>query len=344
MKRTGRLLALDEPLLDVFSAGRRGPPERFSFGQLEQIRRTVRYVPEVMVKVTGGGSSECAVAAHVAYVGHSGEAQIESDRGDVIEPDEQKELLKSWNLDLVAGQYRASKGNQPVASRIKLVHNIVLGMPATTPPDKVLAAGRAFARKHFGAQHRYLVALHTHQKHPHVHLVVKAEHEFGGRRLHIDKAMLRQWRQDFAQLMREQGIAANATSRAVRGKIRRREQSGLYRLLVRDPQDSYTLQEKLDDVVRELRTAGKVRDPNRQKLLVTRNALISGWTAIAKALESQGDPDLAARVLAFTRSLAPVRTDRERLAEQLIDKAQSKQTRDREPRDRFRDRSLERTR
>lgn len=57
------------------------------------------------------------------------------------------------------------------------------------------------------------MVLHTDQKHPHVHLVVKAENELG-RRLHIDKQLLRDWREDFARLMREQGIAANATPRA----------------------------------------------------------------------------------------------------------------------------------
>ncbi|MGH8289145.1 MAG: relaxase/mobilization nuclease domain-containing protein [Steroidobacteraceae bacterium] len=84
-------------------------------------------------------------------------------------------------------------------------------MPAETPPDKVLAAAKNLARENF-ARHRYVMALHTHQRNPHVHLVVKEEREIEPGRLHIDKATLRKWRQDFARLMREQGIAANATS------------------------------------------------------------------------------------------------------------------------------------
>jgi hypothetical protein len=35
-------------------------------------------------------------------------------------------------------------------------------------------------------------------------MVVKAEGA-DGRRLHIDKEMLREWREDFARMMREQG-------------------------------------------------------------------------------------------------------------------------------------------
>ena len=71
-------------------------------------------------------------------------------------------------------------------------------MPSPTPPEKVLAAARRFAREKFGDQHRYAMVLHTDQRHPHVHMVVKAESEEGPR-LHIDKAMLRVWREDFAR-------------------------------------------------------------------------------------------------------------------------------------------------
>jgi hypothetical protein len=80
-----------------------------------------------------------------------------------------------------------------------------------------LAAARTFARERFGLKYRYAMALHTHQEHPHVHIVVKAE-GLDASRLHTDKAMLREWRQDFARMMRDQGIAANATPRVVRGR------------------------------------------------------------------------------------------------------------------------------
>src|SRR4029077_20079428 len=122
-----------------------------------------------------------------------------------------------WHLELSPGQYRQAKDGRPRPRELKLVHNIVLSMPQPTPPHKVLKAARSFARERFGAQHPYAMALHTDQEHPHVHLVVKAEGR-DGRRLHIDKATLREWREHFAQLMRDQGVAANATSRVVRGR------------------------------------------------------------------------------------------------------------------------------
>ena len=67
----------------------------------------------------------------------------------------------------------------------------MLSMPTGTPPDKVLAAVRNFAREQFWGQHRYAFALHTDEDHPHVHLVLKAVSEQGVR-LNIRKATLRQ--------------------------------------------------------------------------------------------------------------------------------------------------------
>jgi hypothetical protein len=39
-------------------------------------------------------------------------------------------------------------------------------MPSSTPPDKVLAAARKFAREKFALKHRYAMVLHTEQQHP----------------------------------------------------------------------------------------------------------------------------------------------------------------------------------
>ena len=203
-------------------------PGRFSLAQIAQITRTVSRTPEVMVKVTGGGTRRGAVAAHFGYISRRGALEIETDEGEFIAyPEQQKQLLDEWHLELTAGQYRRQKQGGPARRPTKLVHNIVLSMPAPTPADKVLAAARKFAREKF-THHRYAMVLHTDQKHPHVHLVVKAENELG-RRLHIDKQRLRDWREDFARLMREQGIAANATSRAIRGENKKNPREKIFK-------------------------------------------------------------------------------------------------------------------
>jgi hypothetical protein len=166
-----------------------------------------------------------------------------------------------WHLDLSLGHHRGARGTNAFARPVKLVQNIVLSMPSPTPPDKVRAAAKAFAREKFGAKHRYAMVVHTHQQHPHVHLVVKAEREDGKGRLHIDKAMLRAWRQDFAQEMRRQGIAANATPRSVRGQTKRAAKNVFYRTQARG--ESYALREKLDDIIRGLSETARTRGDDR---------------------------------------------------------------------------------
>ena len=341
-RRVVRVSSNGPPLLDVFSAARAGPRERLSLAQMEHIWRTVRRVPEVMVKVTGGGRSVRAVAAHLAYISHYGEVELESDRAEHVSDDGQRELLNTWHVELSAGQYRPKGTARSVASGIKLVQNVVLAMPAGTPPHKVLAAAKHFAREKFGAQHRYLMALHTHQQHPHVHLVVKAERENGRGRLHIDKAMLREWRQDFAQMMREQGIAANATPRSMRGQTKRATKDEFYR--TRQRGESYTLREKVDGVVRELSQAQTISDPARVRLLKTREAVVAGWNAVAAKLESQGEIVLGGEVRYFAMHLPPVLTDRERLAAELLPYAKERRSARTRGDDRVRDRTLERTR
>lgn len=302
------------PALDIVSRARRGPPEseRLTIGQIEQIRRTVRRVPEVMVKVTGGGRKVSAVAAHLVYISHDGRLELETDDGQRVAKAGQNELLSDWHLELSAGQYRPPprRTKKPFAG-IKLVHNIVLSMPAPTPPEKVLAAARTFARERFGLKYRYAMVLHTHQEHPHVHIVVKAE-GLDASRLHIDKAMLREWRQDFARMMRDQGIAANATPRAVRGRSMRAEMDGRYRTKRRGT--SLALRDKVEGVARELARSGTIRDPAHAKLAGTRKAVVAGWIGVAILLDERGETALAAEVRQFVKSLPPVLTDRERIA------------------------------
>ena len=304
--------------LEIVSHARRGPgaSAKLTADQIAQIRRTVRRVPEVMVKVTGGGRSVGAVAAHLAYISQHGEIEIEADDGQRVSREGQKGLLRGWHLDLSPGQYRPPpRGSKRSAPGIKLVHNIVLSMPAPTPPDRVLAAAKNFAREKFGVKYRYAVALHTHQKHPHVHLVVKAE-GLDVPRLHIDKAMLREWRRDFARMMRDQGIAANATPRAVRGHSKGAERDGHYRTRRRGT--SYALRESAHSVARELSTSGAIRDPAHAKLAKTRKQVVAGWLGVAALLDRQGEAGLAGEVRQFVMRLPPVLTDREQIASDLV--------------------------
>jgi relaxase-like protein len=244
-------------------------------------------------------------------------------------------------LELSAGQYRMPKRSGTRARPIKLVHNIVLSMPAPTPPHKVLAAAKVFAREKFGSSYRYAMVLHTHQQHPHVHLVVKAEDEFGRRRLRIDKAMLREWREDFARTMREQGVPANATSRSARGETKRALRDAAYRAIRGGRSDS--IRAKVQSIAAELSATRAIRDPARGRLLETRNAVVTGWMGIAATLDAQGEIVLAGDVRCFASHLPKVLTDRERLAQDFLTFVNRQKSKNRE-KELVRDPMLERTR
>jgi hypothetical protein len=294
-----------------------------------------------MVKVTGGGRKVKAVAAHLVYISHDGELELETDDGQRVPESGQKELLRDWHLDLSAGQYRPRpRSTKKASAGIKLVHNIVLSMPAPTPPDKVLAAARTFARERFGLKYRYAMALHTHQEHPHVHIVVKAE-GLDASRLHVDKAMLREWRQDFARMMRDQGIAANATPRAVRGRSKGAERDGRYWTMRR--RTSHAVRNKVEGVTRELAGSGAIRDPAHAKLAETRKAVTTGWLGVATLLDKQGEVALAGEVRQFVRNLPPVLTDRERIATGLVRHLKAQRSARTQGDDLRRERTLERT-
>ena len=305
-----------KPLLNIRSLGRVSPLKGgFTRAQIEVIARTVRRAPEVMVKVTGGGTQPGAVAAHLSYVSRKGELDIETDYGERLGREEQKTFLNEWHLELSTGQYRGNRSGRRNGRRTKLVHNIVLSMPSPTSPEKVLAASRKFAQEKFGAKHRYALVLHTDQQHPHVHLVVKAEDNHG-RRLHIDKEMLRAWREDFAEMMREQDVAANATPRVVRGRNKRSLKTAIFRAQRRGK--SSAMRGRLSEITKEFAETGTIRDPAKLKLLETRKSVLTDWEKTAKILDDQGEIELAGDVRYFAKKMRPVMTDKEDLGLQFL--------------------------
>jgi len=250
-------------------------------------------------------------------------------------------------LELSAGQYRPPRGEKTGVAGIKLVRNITLSIPSPTPSGAVLAAAQEFASEGFGFTHPYALALHTHQRHPHVHLVVRAEGT-DGKRLHIDRAMLREWREDFAQALRAQGVAANATPRSVRGQTKRADRNRNFRANRRPAVRSF--REKVEGIAKELRETRTITDPARPTLVRTRKAIVVGWNDIASRLEAQGEIELGADARYFAAHLPPVLTDRERLAVEFMRHVKAHGPRetardDRDDRDdREQDRTIERTR
>lgn len=307
-----------EPLFDIVSYGRGGAREggrHLTPDQVEQVRRTVRRAPEVVVKVLPRSSNDLNSAAkHLNYITRKGALALEGDSDLATEASNGKALLEEWDVDIDGDRRQGGLAPRDGRKAPKLIHKLMFSMPPGTPPEKVLTAVRNLAREQFALQHRYAFVLHTDEPHPHVHLVMKAVSE-QGTRLNISKATLRTWRAEFARHLRLLGVAANATERAVRGQGESACKDGIYRASRRG--DSTYMREQAEAVASEL-LKGSIRvEPGRQQLVETRNEVVRGWLRVARGLCEEGQAGLARDVVEFVRGMTPARTERELVAAHL---------------------------
>jgi type IV secretory pathway VirD2 relaxase len=304
----------------VASHARRGPGrrDRLTAAEIEQVRRTVGRVPEVMVKVlTRGAVTPDQVRQHADYIGREGDLALETDDDRRLTGEDAGScLVEDWDLDLpVAGSTEGvARGGGREA---RLVHKLIFSMPPGTPPEKVLGAVRDFAREEFGLTHRYAMALHTDEPHPHVHLLVKAVSE-QGERLNIRKETLRRWRAGFAEQLRARGVAANATERAVRGQSRKALKDGIYRAAERGR--STHVRERLRAAAELVASGTRTpEDEGAQRLRDTNERIWAWYRAIADQLLAQGDRNLSEHVRSFADRIQYPPThqelDRERVRE-----------------------------
>jgi hypothetical protein len=228
-----------------------------------RIEATVRRAPQVMVKVTGGGRGMKAIAAHFRYISKNGRLEIEDDRGVVEQGrDVLKDIERQWRY---GGAYIDDVGHRREAL------NIMLSMPQGTDARTLLKAAREFAKIKF-ADHRYVLVLHTHQAHPHVHLSVKVESKYG-ERLNPRKADLHRWRETFAERLREWGVDAEASRQAARG-------------VLRNYPDLWRKRAAEEGRERQARPERK----NGAAASASRRSAGQAWALIAQALRASPDP------------------------------------------------------
>jgi len=170
---------------------------------------TTRKAPEVMVKISGSSRGMNKARSHLEYISRNGKVELENETGERITGRESvRDLCKEWENGLYG---------IPSESTKREAFNIVLSMPPGTERDGVTSAAREFAKAQFGENHQFVFATHDDERHPHVHLCVKAL-GLDGTRLNPRKADLQSWRERFAEQLRNHGIDANATPRFARGQ------------------------------------------------------------------------------------------------------------------------------
>jgi hypothetical protein len=308
--------------IDIGSYARHGPGrrDRPSPAQIAMIARTVQRTPEVMVKVLNrGGTDLGAVRRHINYLDRGGELEIETDEGERLQGKGAAQgLLDDWDLDLDQNRPTADLKPWGRGKAPKLVQKLLFSMPAGTPPKKVLAAVKNFAREEFGAKHRYAMVLHTDEPHPHVHMVVKAM-GCDGKRLNIRRVTLREWRREFARHLRDEGVAANATERAVRGESKPQKTDGIHRAALRGASTHW--RGRAEAVARELRTGELKTGPGKDRLLATRRMVVRGWSEVANDLVLQNQMELALAVRRFVARIPAVQTEEEWIRDRLLEQS-----------------------
>lgn len=204
---------------NVRSGGRTTAPSKASGpATREKVARTANKAPEVMVKISGGGKNMKHIKAHMDYISRNGEVEIEDENGDIHKGVEAvRDVRDAWAKGKIGIPYEGEKRKE--------AFNIVLSMPPGTDRQSVKDAARAFAKANF-YNHQYVFAAHDDEKHPHIHLAVKAVgHD--GVRLNPRKGDLQFWREQFAEKLRDQGIEANATPRRARGIVQKAEKQAV---------------------------------------------------------------------------------------------------------------------
>jgi len=345
-KRRPVRVTLDQPGgINPGSYGRKAPPMSHSTERwASRMGSSAAGAKEVLVKISGGGRDADGVQAHLEYIDRHGKLELETDYGGTLQGKKAATaLVNEWGLDygrVPGGPHsRSAVGPDGQRRTPRQALNIVLSMPGGTPPEKVLEAAKKFAREEFAHQHRYAMALHVEHKdnrpvHPHVHLVVKAEHEYGGPRLNPRKADLQRWRERFAEYMTEQGVLSTATRRQDRGLAKTAKKTAIYRATqrVQRPRrseganptlltlagDSVFMRKKLEAVRRELQAGQGVDAPQYRALQNVRARVNERYRDAIQWLRSRGREQEARRFELMQRNLAPVKTENQLIADTLV--------------------------
>lgn len=284
---------------------------RLSAAERSRLERIVARAPEVMVKITGRTKGPDHLIAHLAYITRDGALSAETEQGVVLTGRYGlRDLQTRWLDDVALDGRRRRDGTLSV--------NLILSMPPGTEPAKVRDAVRAFALDAFEGRHDFAFVQHADEAHPHVHLTVRAL-SYDGRRLNPRKADLHHWRERFAEELRLRGVAAEATPRRTRGRVRKAERGPVRAMRERGtvPRVDRLAREA---IVREARGEGGADRPWETRTAERQEAIRARYRATAADLarsETPSDRALADRITAFLSDMPGPNLQRHELLRNL---------------------------
>jgi len=281
----------------------------------EKVARTAKKTAEVMVKISGGGKNMKHIKAHMDYISRNGDVEIEDENGDVHKGIEAvRDVRDAWAKGKIGIPYEGEKRKE--------AFNVVLSMPPGTDRQAVKDAAREFAKAEFG-NHQYVFAAHDDEKHPHVHLALKAVgHD--GVRLNPRKGDLQHWREQFAEKLRDQGIEANATPRKARGIVQKAEKQAVRHI---DAEFEKGARHQPARVTRARKEAAEIEvlkgvqheNPAQDSISVSRKDAHKAYGRIARALATGDVKDklVAVDVVELVRSMPVPLTKHQELVKHL---------------------------
>jgi len=228
-----------------------------------------------------------------------------------------KDLQQRWADDAALDDRRRRDGSLSI--------NIILSMPAGTDAIAVKDSARAFAIETFGHNRDYVFVQHLDDKHPHVHLTVQSlGHD--GRRLNPRKADLQAWRERFAGELRLRGIAAEATPRRTRGRVRKADRGAVLALRKRKitPDVDRLARQQVLSEVRGGRTA---KHPWDEQIKSRQEAIRRRYLEYADELQRSGvaaDHELARQIRQFVKDMPAAETRRHALTNELSELANTR--------------------
>lgn len=221
----------------------------------ERLKGIVEKHPQVMVKITGGNHTKPQMKAHMDYISRNGNVEVETENGEIISGKlSQDEINERWGDDDLL--------NEEGASKFKQNYHIVFSMPEGTDRTAFSVATKETIHKLFGENHQFFMAQHDDTDKPHIHVCVKAI-GFDGKRLSTHKADLQEWREVYAETLREYGIQAEATKRVVRGNFKKAMPSKLKQMEEHNPKAFKDYQKRDTEQMKKNARAGKAYEESR---------------------------------------------------------------------------------
>ena len=185
---------------------------------LNAIKGVNKKLPQVVVKISGSSKGANKAQSHADYIGRNGKVEIEDQDGNKYKgKNEQKELLGAWSA-------MGMHDKHETGSRREAFH-FVFSMPKGTNPITMKTAVRNLVKEEFDG-HKFFMAQHLDTDSPHVHVLLNATND-KGERLNPRKQDLHNYRVNFVEKLREQGIEATATRRIHQFKYKDNKRQGV---------------------------------------------------------------------------------------------------------------------